>query len=84
MLGEHRDYVNDISFHPDKGELIASVSDDHTCCVWSVEGSQVACFPLGAPGMAVAWHVEEPAKVTTTSLENLSNFVVVICSIDAT
>lgn len=63
VLGEHRDYVNEVCFHPDKGDLIASVSDDHTCCVWSLEGSQVACFPLGAPGMAVSWHVEEPAKV---------------------
>ena len=56
--------MNEMCFHPDKGDLLASVSDDHTCCVWSVDsGSQVACFPLGAPGMAVSWHVEEPAKV---------------------
>ncbi|KAK2185533.1 hypothetical protein NP493_231g01014 [Ridgeia piscesae] len=74
MLGEHRDYVNDISFHPDKGELIASVSDDHTCCVWSVEGSQVACFPLGAPGMAVAWHEEEPAKLMVAEKKGIIRF----------
>lgn len=64
MVDGHTDYINDVTFDPDKGDYVASVSDDHTCRVWSIEGVQKACFPLGAPGMAVKWHAEDSHKVS--------------------
>ena len=64
VLEGHTDYVNDVTFDPDKGEHIASVSDDHTCRIWAVEDkSQKACFALGGPGMSVRWHTQDPMKV---------------------
>lgn len=63
ILGEHRDYINSISFHPEQGDLVASAGDDYTCRVWSLEGREFACFPLGAPGMSVCWHSQDPGKV---------------------
>ena len=56
--------MNDVTFDPDKGEHIASVSDDHTCRIWAAEDKcQKACFALGAPGMSVKWHIQDPMKV---------------------
>jgi len=60
----HTDYINSLIYEPEKGEHIASASDDHTCRVWgAADGAQKACFPLSSPGMAVCWHTEDPLKL---------------------
>lgn len=63
LLEGHTSYVNDVSFDCDRGEKLASVGDDNTCRVWSSQGRELACFSLGAPGMSVCWHQQEPFKV---------------------
>ena len=65
IVGEHKDYINSIASQPESGDKVASVSDDHTCCVWSTNDpiNQLMCFPLTSPGMNVCWHPKEPAKV---------------------
>ncbi|XP_064629777.1 nucleoporin Nup37-like [Lineus longissimus] len=63
VIDGHTDYVNDLIFDPDKGEQIASVSDDLTCRLFDTDGHQVAVYPLGSPGMSVKWHQEDPVKL---------------------
>ncbi|XP_001606460.1 nucleoporin Nup37 [Nasonia vitripennis] len=64
VLEGHKDYTNDICYDPD-GELLASVSDDHTCKLWAIKEDQkcILTFPLTAPGMTVRWHTEETGKL---------------------
>lgn len=47
----HMDYVNDCSFDPE-GDYLASVSDDLTCKLWSVNQQYqfVNSFNLTSPG----------------------------------
>ncbi|XP_066490301.1 nucleoporin Nup37 isoform X1 [Tiliqua scincoides] len=59
----HSDYINDLVFSPKEGQGIASVSDDHTCRVWDLEGNVRACFVLRSPGMSVGWHPEDAFKL---------------------
>ena len=59
----HTDYINDVAYDVEKGEHIVSVSDDQTCRLWTADGEEKACLPLGAPGMSVHWHTEDPLKV---------------------
>lgn len=59
----HRDHVNAVSFEPTEGQLIASVSDDHSCCVWDLEGNQKARFTLKAAGVSVCWNAQDPMKL---------------------
>ncbi|NXW60043.1 NUP37 protein, partial [Eurystomus gularis] len=59
----HSDYINDLVFAPKEGQEIASVSDDHTCRVWDLEGNEKAHFVLRSPGMSVCWHPEEAFKL---------------------
>ncbi|KAM4902338.1 NUP37 protein, partial [Sylvia borin] len=59
----HSDYINDLVFAPNDGQEIASVSDDHTCRVWDLEGNEKAHFVLRSPGMSVCWHPEEAFKL---------------------
>ncbi|KAK9400030.1 nucleoporin Nup37-like [Crotalus adamanteus] len=61
-LEGHSDYINDLVFSP-KGQEIASVSDDHTCRVWDLEGHLRAYFVLRSPGMSVGWHPEDAFKL---------------------
>ncbi|XP_060233854.1 nucleoporin Nup37 [Meriones unguiculatus] len=63
VLEGHSDFINDLVFHPKEGHEIASVSDDHTCRIWSLEGKQTAHFLLHSPGMSVCWHPEETFKL---------------------
>lgn len=65
IVGEHRDHVNAVSSCPTNGGQVVSVSDDHTCCIWSVSEPMqyVACFPLTSPGMAVCWHTKDTGKI---------------------
>jgi len=64
-IGDHKDYVNSVASCPVQGDQVASVSDDHTCIVWSAAESnkQIVCFPLTSPGMAVRWHPKEVGQV---------------------
>ncbi|XP_071791981.1 nucleoporin Nup37-like [Asterias amurensis] len=59
----HSDHINDVAFEPTEGQLIASVSDDHTCRVWDMEGSQKICFALKAAGMSARWNSQDPMKL---------------------
>ena len=64
--------MNCVTFDPDKGSQIASVSDDHTCRIWDVtDQSQQACFALGAPGVSVRWNQQEPMKVSTCIIKHV-------------
>ncbi|CAH1800102.1 unnamed protein product [Owenia fusiformis] len=64
ILEGHENYINSVCYEPDTGSQVASVSDDYTCRIWSTEdGHQMAVYPLGAPGMTVAWHPQDPLKL---------------------
>ncbi|XP_058807153.1 nucleoporin Nup37 isoform X2 [Phymastichus coffea] len=64
VLEGHTDYVNSIAYDPE-GELLASVSDDHTCKLWPIKEGQncILTFYLTSPGMNVSWHSEETGKL---------------------
>lgn len=63
-LKAHTNYVNDIAWDTE-GEYLASVSDDHSCKIWSMEShyENVITFCLSSAGMSVKWHPEEAHKV---------------------
>uniref|UniRef100_A0A8B9W0G3 Nucleoporin Nup37 n=1 Tax=Bos mutus grunniens TaxID=30521 RepID=A0A8B9W0G3_BOSMU len=63
VLEGHSDFINGLVFDPREGQEIASVSDDHTCRIWNLEGIQTAHFVLHSPGMSVCWHPEETFKL---------------------
>ncbi|XP_063111529.1 nucleoporin Nup37 isoform X1 [Cavia porcellus] len=63
VLEGHSDFINSLAFDPKEGQEIASVSDDHTCRIWNLEGTQTAHFVLHSPGMSVCWHPEENFKL---------------------
>uniref|UniRef100_W5NDG4 Nucleoporin Nup37 n=1 Tax=Lepisosteus oculatus TaxID=7918 RepID=W5NDG4_LEPOC len=63
VMEGHTNYINHLNFEPREGKQIASVSDDHTCRVWELDGSQSASFLLRSPGMSVCWHPEEAFKL---------------------
>uniref|UniRef100_A0A452QUZ9 Nucleoporin 37 n=1 Tax=Ursus americanus TaxID=9643 RepID=A0A452QUZ9_URSAM len=68
VLEGHSDFINGLVFDPKEGQEIASVSDDHTCRIWNLEGMQTAHFVLHSPGMSVCWHPEETFKVVIYNL----------------
>uniref|UniRef100_A0A5F8AU40 Nucleoporin 37 n=1 Tax=Macaca mulatta TaxID=9544 RepID=A0A5F8AU40_MACMU len=68
VLEGHTDFINGLVFDPKEGQEIASVSDDHTCRIWNLEGVQTAHFVLHSPGMSVCWHPEETFKVIVYNL----------------
>ncbi|XP_017748944.1 PREDICTED: nucleoporin Nup37 isoform X2 [Rhinopithecus bieti] len=63
VLEGHTDFINGLVFDPKEGQEIASVSDDHSCRIWNLEGVQTAHFVLHSPGMSVCWHPEETFKL---------------------
>uniref|UniRef100_A0A673TMY1 Nucleoporin Nup37 n=1 Tax=Suricata suricatta TaxID=37032 RepID=A0A673TMY1_SURSU len=63
VLEGHSDFINGLVFEPKEGQELASVSDDHTCRIWNLEGMQTAHFVLHSPGMSVCWHPEETFKL---------------------
>ncbi|XP_054159691.1 nucleoporin Nup37-like [Oppia nitens] len=65
-LRQHTDFVNDICFEPFNGQTLASVSDDCTCCLWSLvndEPELTAKLTLTSAGVTVKWHMSEPNKL---------------------
>lgn len=64
VLSGHNDYINEVSFEPDN-RWLASVSDDHTCRLWSVEDNFTCdvIFQLTSPGVSVSWHTEDTGKL---------------------
>lgn len=78
VVGEHKDYVNAVASHPETGGSVASVSDDQTCCIWSVDSDSddaTVSFALTSPGMAVCWHPKEPSKVEASAHSIMSSLV---------
>ncbi|EPQ16722.1 Nucleoporin Nup37 [Myotis brandtii] len=63
VLEGHSDFINGLVFDPKEGQGIASVSDDHTCRIWNLDGVQTSHFALNSPGMSVCWHPEESFKL---------------------
>ncbi|XP_062915662.1 nucleoporin Nup37 [Mobula hypostoma] len=63
VIEGHTDYINDLVFEPVNGKQIASVSDDHTCRIWDLDGNQKTSFLLHSPGMSLCWHPEEVFKL---------------------
>nr|XP_034176018.1 nucleoporin Nup37 [Osmia lignaria] len=59
----HKDYVNSICYETE-GEILASVSDDHTCKLWAVKEDEkcISTFYLKSPGMSVCFHPEKSGK----------------------
>lgn len=72
VLGGHKDYTNALAYEPE-GELLATVSDDHTCKLWAIKEEQknVSTFYLSSPGMAVCWHNEESGKLLAAEKNGL-------------
>ncbi|KAM8910346.1 nucleoporin Nup37 isoform 2-T2 [Spinachia spinachia] len=63
VMEGHTSYINHLVFEPTEGKQIASVSDDHTCRVWDLDGTQSCALRLRSPGVSVCWHPEEAFKV---------------------
>ncbi|XP_076762880.1 nuclear pore complex protein Nup37 [Xylocopa sonorina] len=63
-LKGHKDYVNSICYETE-GEILASVSDDHTCKLWAVKEDEksIATLYLTSPGMSVCFHSEKSGKL---------------------
>lgn len=60
----HKDYINSICYETE-GEILASVSDDHTCKLWAVKEDEksISTFYLTSPGMSVCFHSEKSGKL---------------------
>ena len=56
-LGQHADPVRDVAWSPD-GQMVASVSEDGNCKVWSVKGKQTTCedIKFNVPLWKVSWN----------------------------
>lgn len=63
--------MNAVSYESE-GELVASVSDDHTCKLWAVKDQKCySVFYLTSPGMSVCWHSEESGKLLVAEKNGL-------------
>lgn len=74
-LQAHSSYINDCCWDTD-GEHLASVSDDHSCRIWTAETQyeNVTTFCLSSAGIAVKWHPEEPYKVMVAEKKGIIRF----------
>ena len=56
-----------------EGELLASVSDDHTCKLWTIKEDYkcILSFLLTSSGISVCWHTEEPGKLLVAEINGL-------------
>jgi len=51
ILDGHRGAVRHLAFDAERGELLASLSDDSVCVIWAVETQQqLARLSLQSPG----------------------------------
>lgn len=78
VIEGHSGYINDLVFAPKEGKDIASVSDDHTCRIWDLDGNQKASFVLRSPGMSVCWHPSEEFKLMVAEKNGTIRFYDVI------
>ncbi|CAH0560041.1 unnamed protein product [Brassicogethes aeneus] len=63
ILAGHTSYINDVSFDPENTYL-ASVSDDNTAKIWSVDDFKLKnTFNLTSPGMSAVWHRDDCNKL---------------------
>uniref|UniRef100_T1IQ05 Nucleoporin Nup37 n=1 Tax=Strigamia maritima TaxID=126957 RepID=T1IQ05_STRMM len=74
VIGGHRSYINDIAFEPEKGDRIASVSDDNTCRVFNLDGKCCCSFILKSAGMSVCWHKNESEKLMVAEKKGIIRF----------
>ncbi|RUS90847.1 hypothetical protein EGW08_001354 [Elysia chlorotica] len=75
ILWGHKGFVNALTFDPTEGTHLASTGDDLTCRVWNVaEAQQEILYQLTSPGMAVAWHGDEPYKLMVAQKDGLIRF----------
>lgn len=72
ILEGHKDYINSICYEPE-GDILASVSDDHTCKLWDVKEDKKCnvTFYLTSPGVTVCWHKEESGKLLVAEKNGL-------------
>uniref|UniRef100_A0AAY4C293 Nucleoporin Nup37 n=1 Tax=Denticeps clupeoides TaxID=299321 RepID=A0AAY4C293_9TELE len=74
VIEGHTSYVNQLVFEPTEGKQIASVSDDHTCRIWDLDGNEAAVFRLRSPGTSVCWHPEEMYKLMVAEKRGIIRF----------
>lgn len=71
VIGDHNDYVNDISFEPNNGELLATVCDDQMCRIFRLDGALETYFSLTSAGMSVSWHPSDSNKLMVAEKRGL-------------
>uniref|UniRef100_A0A674CE88 Nucleoporin Nup37 n=1 Tax=Salmo trutta TaxID=8032 RepID=A0A674CE88_SALTR len=59
VMEGHTSYINHLVFEPTEGKQMPSVSEDHTCRVWDLEGNESTTFRLRSPDVSVCWHPED-------------------------
>uniref|UniRef100_A0A3P9HGS1 Nucleoporin Nup37 n=1 Tax=Oryzias latipes TaxID=8090 RepID=A0A3P9HGS1_ORYLA len=74
VMEGHTSYINHLVFEPTEGKQIASVSDDHTCRVWDLDGRKPTIFRLRSPGVSVCWHPEEVFKLMVAEKKGTVRF----------
>lgn len=74
VIEGHTSYINHVVFEPTEGKQIASVSDDHTCRVWDLEGNESVSFRLWSPGVTVCWHPVEVFKLMVAEKKGTIRF----------
>ncbi|XP_038851560.1 nucleoporin Nup37-like isoform X2 [Salvelinus namaycush] len=74
VMEGHTSYINHLVFEPTEGKQMASVSDDHTCRVWDLEGNETTTFRLRSPGVSVCWHPEDAFKLMVAEKKGTIRF----------
>ncbi|TRY62240.1 hypothetical protein DNTS_020205 [Danionella cerebrum] len=74
VLEGHTSYINHLVFEPAEGKQIASVSDDHTCRLWDLDGNETTSFRLRSPGMSICWHPEDLCKLMVAEKKGTIRF----------
>ncbi|XP_021177873.1 nucleoporin Nup37 isoform X1 [Fundulus heteroclitus] len=74
VMEGHTSYINHLVFEPTEGKQIASVSDDHTCRLWDLDGNETAVLRLRSPGLSVCWHSQEVFKLMVAEKKGTIRF----------
>uniref|UniRef100_A0A3Q2E918 Nucleoporin Nup37 n=1 Tax=Cyprinodon variegatus TaxID=28743 RepID=A0A3Q2E918_CYPVA len=74
VMEGHTSYINDLVFEPTEGKQIVSVSDDHTCRLWDLDGNETAVLRLRSPGVSVCWHPQEVFKLMVAEKKGTIRF----------